>query len=191
MKLIGLAGKAGVGKDTVADILERDHDFTRYALAQPIKAALCEAFFLWPADFTDRERKERVISWIGKSPRQLAQLFGTEFAREMIAPDIWLRVAQKRYEAILADGVARGFVVSDVRFENEADWIRSNGGVVWHIERPGAEPVADHASEEGVEQKGADAIIVNNGTIEDLRGKVAFLLSENERDAVYRRAGEV
>ena len=40
MNLIGLVGRAGSGKDTIADILVRDHGFVKIALADPIKRAL-------------------------------------------------------------------------------------------------------------------------------------------------------
>jgi hypothetical protein len=48
MNIIGIVGKAGSGKDTVADILVRDHGFCKIALADPMKRA-CREFF----DFTD------------------------------------------------------------------------------------------------------------------------------------------
>jgi hypothetical protein len=44
MKLIGIVGKAGSGKDTIADLLVRDHGFVKIALADPIKRCLRDLY---------------------------------------------------------------------------------------------------------------------------------------------------
>ena len=137
MRLIGLAGRAGVGKDTAADFLCEVHGFVKIGLADPLRRGIEAMFGLSAESFAWRDLKERRIPWIGKSPRQLLQTLGTEWGRDQIAPDIWLRVARRRIEEIaqMDDQHVAGIVVSDIRFENEADWIRSLGGNVWHIRR--------------------------------------------------------
>jgi hypothetical protein len=50
LNIIGIAGRAGAGKDTVADILVREHGFVKIALADPLKRA-CKEFF----NFTDEQ----------------------------------------------------------------------------------------------------------------------------------------
>lgn len=189
MKLIGVTGKAGSGKDTVAEYLVREYGFERYGFADPIKQGLCAAFGLMPFDFADRARKEQPIERLGgKSPRQLAQWFGTEFGRNMICEDIWIRMAQFRYDA-LVDMVRNtfgpapvGMVVSDVRFENEAAWIRKTGGAVWHVVRPVIESVAAHVSEAGVAFADGDRWVHNYGTISELHECIDGLMLENVRE---------
>ncbi|HHK4489846.1 TPA: deoxynucleotide monophosphate kinase, partial [Pseudomonas aeruginosa] len=63
---------------------------------------------------------------------------------------------------------AQGFVISDVRFDNEADWIRAKGGVVVHLRRQGAADVAAHSSESGITPGARDLFISNDGSLNDL-----------------------
>lgn len=63
-------------------------------------------------------------------------------------------------------------VVKDIRFENEAEYLRSHNGVIWHISRSLAEKVNPHSSEAGILINPLDFIIENNDTIEALRLKV-------------------
>lgn len=63
-------------------------------------------------------------------------------------------------------------IIKDIRYENEADFWRSHNGVIWHIQRKDALKVAAHSSEEGVQQKPLDLLIMNDGTLESLRSKV-------------------
>jgi len=171
--LIGLTGQAGVGKDTVAKGISETQYMAQYALAAPIKEALCTMFDLPYSVFVDRIQKEAIIPWIGKSPRYLAQKLGTEFGRDMVAQDIWLRVMQQHYEETKLvfeeqahlHTVAEGFIVTDVRFDNEAEYIKNLGGVIWKIERKIETPVLAHVSEQGVSELLIDAVIDNNGEL--------------------------
>lgn len=178
MNLIGITGKAGTGKDTLAKIIVEEYGFAQYALAHPMKAAMCAAFDLPMHVFEDRELKEQTIAWIGKSPRQLMQLFGTEFGRRLVRDEIWLMVAERRREWLASTDTCSGMVVSDIRFPDEAAWIRACGGLLIHLDRPGVEAVSAHSSENGVSMEDGDALIQNNGSIDDLSDKLTFLLSE-------------
>ena len=182
--IIGLTGLAGTGKDTVRDILE-EHDFVGFAFADPIRSMirelLCSAN-IDPACMDERERKELPIAQLssdGKpvSYRMLAQTLGTEWARG-IQPDFWLRIAQSYMDGIrsMTFGEMPNFVVSDVRFPNEADWVRVQGGVIWHIVRPGVAPVREHASETEVASIDCDQLIANIGDIAALRSTVCNAL---------------
>ncbi len=151
LPLIGFAGKAGVGKDTAGAYLDSVHGFNRYAFASPIKRML-EALGFDEADYTDHATKEAVIPAFGCSYRHLAQTLGTEWGRT-IHPEFWLQMAKLRYARVNRAGESYGMAITDVRFENEADWIRSEGGVVVHIagrETTVEGAAAQHASEAGV-----------------------------------------
>lgn len=63
-------------------------------------------------------------------------------------------------------------IIKDIRFENEADYIRKIGGTIWHIVRENAEPVNQHSSELGIAVQDSDTIIQNNGTLEEYRDKL-------------------
>jgi hypothetical protein len=153
--LLGLTGPAGVGKDTVAQFLA-GYGFVSYAFAKPLKEALSVLDINEP---DTREAKEQLIPNRPYSYRTAAQRLGTEFARA-IDPDFWLKLAASRtcgnYNT----------VVTDVRFENEATWVRKQGGLLVHIigRRTTVNGInAKHSSENGVHLLSSDVILDNSG----------------------------
>jgi hypothetical protein len=172
-KIIGLCGAAGAGKDTVREMLEREHDYRGMAFADPIRTmlgALLAHAGMGPSWMEQRELKERAIPTLGVSYRELAQTLGTEWGRQL-HPDFWLRVATLFVEDWTPD---TRFVLSDVRFANEAAWVRQHGGEIWRIERAGLRPVRDHISERGNIQ--ADRTLYNDSDMRDLQLQVRRLL---------------
>jgi hypothetical protein len=67
------------------------------------------------------------------------------------------------------------FVISDVRFDNEARWVKNHGGVIWHIHRPAAQAVAAHQSENGINPELVDLKILNKYNLSELEGQVTQL----------------
>ncbi|MCL9653549.1 deoxynucleotide monophosphate kinase [Pseudomonas protegens] len=170
--LIGLAGPARSGKSTAADHLARNHLLEHYAFADPIRAGLMEIFNLDPDDF-EGERKEQPLTWLGRSPRELMQSMGTEWARQMVHPDVWVKIAEQNLNYLqnsLSSVV--GFVVSDVRVENEAEFIRRRGGTIIHIHRPSAPAVNPHATEVGILIRQDDLIARNTADLSSLRTEI-------------------
>lgn len=181
MRLIGITGKAASGKSSIANWLMEHRDAFVDSFAWPIKRGLVEMFAplgLTMTHFIDPALKEAEIPAIGRSPRYLAQTLGTEWAREHLGGDVWIR----RCEANLRDAHVWGagsrlIVVPDVRFENEADWIRKHGTLL-HVRRPGANGmvgVIGHASEGGIVPHAEDFLIQNVGTLADLYAQVATI----------------
>lgn len=177
IQIIGLTGLAGSGKDTVREILQGYHRFAGLALADPIRAMLRQLLQHSAIDtkwMDQRELKEATIPELGVSYRQLAQTLGTEWGRA-VAPDLWIRIAQRHIDLWRRIGDA-GVVISDIRFPNEADWVRSQGGQIWRIHRPDIARVRDHDSERGVDAITADYVIYNTNTLEHLAKVVAATL---------------
>lgn len=165
--IIGVTGKARSGKDTVTNFIVAAIGGYRYAFADPIRAMMKAGFDIDMNDPYWADKKEAPIAALGdKSPRQMMQTLGTEWGRKHVTEDVWLILAKAR---LLTKGP--GMVVSDVRFENEAAWIRKVGGQIIHVKRE-ALAVSPHASEAGVEVRDADAIINNFTTLEDLQNRV-------------------
>lgn len=181
MRLIGLTGLAGAGKDTVAQFLCETQGFVGMALAAPLRMGLQAMFGLADEELNDRALKEQPIDWLGVSPRRLMQTLGTEWGRTFVAQDVWLRVAQQRLERFRrAEPCLHigGVVVSDVRFQNEADWIAAQDGEVWRIVRPAPTLIGEpalHVSEHGT--AAATRTIFNSGTIDDLHDQVGAILN--------------
>ncbi len=178
--LIGIHGRAGTGKDIAARYLAERFGFMHLAFADHIKKALVILFRdthgLTHEHFSGT-KKERVIEGFGKSPRQLMQSFGTEWGREKVNPDVWIMIVhaliKARREILSRQNIYfPGAVISDVRFNNEAQWIRSQGGVVIHLYRQAAKPVNPHVSELGIDSDHADVVISNDGTFEALHKKL-------------------
>jgi len=85
------------------------------------------------------------------SPRVAYQLFGTEWGR-WLRDSLWLDIAP-----------ARGVIITDVRFLNEAHWVASNGGLIIKVVGDrGTTLSAEHISEAGVPTWFLDWVIVNN-----------------------------
>lgn len=165
--IVGLAGPARSGKDTVAEFLVAETGGYIYSLAAPLKAMLHAGLGVDMSLPYWQEHKEEPIGALGKSPRQLLQTLGTDWGREMVSPDIWLVMANVRL--IRSGG---GMIIPDVRFENEAQWIRDRGGTIIHIRRKDAPEINPHVSETGVALALGETMIHNNGTLQDLQNDV-------------------
>ena len=178
MKIIGLTGPAGSGKDTVRQMLEQNHHCSGLAFADPMRAMLAPLLDLCGVGnewMTQRELKELPIPGLGQSYRVLAQRLGTEWGRS-IDPDFWVKVAAASMAEVMnIKGPDTVFVISDVRFDNEAQWVKDHGGVIWHIHRPSAQAVAAHQSENGIRPELVDLNILNKYTLRELDGQVTQL----------------
>jgi dephospho-CoA kinase len=171
--VIGLTGYAQAGKDTVGSILV-ERGYKRLSFADNVREAIWR---LNPAiDMGESEygtqykavRLQELVEWIGweraktesREVRRLLQVMGTEVGREMFGETAWIDMVARQVSQ------HEKVVITDVRFPNEAAFVRSVGGRVIRIERLGNRPVNQHASEK-LDFR-VDMIIPNNGTIEDL-----------------------
>lgn len=76
---------------------------------------------------------------------------------------------------------ANVIIIKDIRFENEASYIRHHNGTIWHIIRPDAKKVNTHTSEAGIKILPEDITIMNDGSIEQLRETVNNLWNHHTR----------
>jgi len=169
MKIIGLTGLEGSGKDTVADFLVEAHGFHKVSFASPMKKAL-NIMFNWEMEqWDDREWKERTLKELGKSPRQLAQTLGTEWGRELVNPRLWLLVAAKEIKR------HQKVVISDVRYDEEAEYVRAIGGRIFMIDRPGTVKL-NHKSSGELSPEYVDVQVNNSASIAQLKKQVNIAL---------------
>lgn len=174
--LIGLTGRKQSGKSTVAGLLKA-HGFIEHSFADPIRAFVGHILDMTPAEL--EAAKEMPIGFLGGvTPRQMMQTIGTEWGRQTIHPELWVRSLQLRVEPLVATG--QRIVISDIRFDNEAQAIRAIGGRVVRVERPG--PNADrHVSEAGVSGRLVDFSLYNGGGIIELASAVDLLVDAGHR----------
>jgi hypothetical protein len=156
--IIGISGVARSGKDTIAEMLHPLLDkaaglpyWGRYSFAEPMKAMLLAG--LGVADKEDEVAQQRYDC----SYRHLAQTLGTEWGRDQIHKDIWVKIAEMRCRG-------KAVIISDVRFENEANFVRKYG-ILIHIERENQQLILEcaHKSEAGIDVLHDDYKIINNG----------------------------
>ena len=189
--IIGLVGYIGAGKGTVRDILVRNHGYHGFAFADALKDAVA-TIFTWPRGLLEgdsnasRAFRERVdVWWSNKlgyevTPRLILQKMGTEACRHNIADNIWIAALEKRIQGY--DDV----VISDVRFSNEINFVRSAGGVIIRIKRgddPSPEELSKlHISETAWNSYTPDHVIHNEGNIDDLKDSIESYLTKAEKD---------
>lgn len=174
-QLIGLYSPAPQsGKTTVAQCLVAQ-GYTIVPFAEPMKlmlAPMLECLGYSEAEIKRRlyVHKEELIPELKVSTRHLLQTLGTEWGRSCVAPDVWLNLWRCRVSRL------GRVVVDDVRFPNEAELVRSLGGEVWKLTRPGALRGKSHASEGSLDSWAHfSRYIVNNGTVAQLTDAIAAL----------------
>ncbi|MBE0437900.1 MAG: hypothetical protein IBX56_19135 [Methylomicrobium sp.] len=169
-KVIGLHGPIGSGKTTIAKYL-RGRGYTPVSFASPLKLALSLMFDDDLDNYEDQDKKNEIIPEAGKTRRELLISLGHDWGRGYVNENLWVRVAEKKIERLLESG--RKVVVTDVRYENEAEMVR-NFGLICHIDRPSLSR-RDHESERPVRFLPMDLAIINNGTLLDLEKQASFI----------------
>ena len=99
----------------------------------------------------------------GDEVRGLMQRWGSEVGRAQIGTNVWVDIVERS----IAESTCEFAVITDVRFPQEAAWVRSQG-VLWQITRPGFGAVNAHSSEKPLDPSLIDRQIDNDGTYEDL-----------------------
>lgn len=191
--LIGLAGYARVGKDTVGEILASDHGYQRRAFADKLRELAAEINpVLNPStgetyvDAIARHGYEGAKRLYPHELRRFLVALGAG-ARKVLGYDVWLDAAlplkgdlpprELTWGSALDD---RPTVVTDVRYLNEAKRIRQLGGVVWYIQRTDVGPANDEEHRTISEILLADqfdAILYNDSSIDWLEAKTDELLA--------------
>lgn len=134
--------------------------------------------------------------------RKFLQRLGSEGARNTFGEDCWIKALEKRmYEyrgnqllhccngyAITQDERRIGcsgcgyterllpVVVPDIRYPNEAKWVRDEGGLLIWVNRPGFGPVNSHASAAGLVRDMAHTELNNDAGELELAEKVRVAL---------------
>ena len=160
--IVGFTGAAGSGKDTLYKfIAEELKDLTTRKLnfADPIKRMICNAFSILPDEFEyDKRNNNPLIPDLETTvPRNLLITLGTEWGRKMISEDLWVKLYERSLKTFYTDIV----FTTDVRFENEYDFIKglNQNNIIVKVIRDNVEKI-DHESEKNSLQY--DIIVYNN-----------------------------
>jgi len=206
--IVGLVGFIGSGKDTVAKQFVQQ-GCVQDSFAGPLKD-MCSTVFGWDREMIEGEtvesrdfRETPDIFWSKKlgipnfTPRLALQLIGTEVLRNHFSQDIWLNSLEYR---IRRNNETNCVVISDARFRNELDLIKSMGGVIIWVQRgelPEWFDTAKTAYNNAISRKimetkyrdvhesewnwagyPVDYTIKNDGTLEELQDKVQIISKE-------------
>lgn len=182
-EILGLGVTAQVGKDTAADYIEANYPGAkRVAFADKVKQVAMMLFGLsWEQCYGEVDIKEAVDPRWSITPREIMQGIG-EKMRE-IYPDIWVDTVFYTTIPELQEQGFDKFVVSDVRYPNEADKIQEHVGEVVKVQRKvgGVSVGANHSSETAMLDYDEDkyfAIVNNDGTLEDFFASIDILAEE-------------
>lgn len=205
--IVGLLGFIGSGKGTAGDIL-KDMGFTPISFAKGVKDVTAEMFG-WPRHLLEgdtqhsrdwREKPDEFWSTAFKkefSPRLALQLMGTQVGRDVFHEDFWVIKLQNYID----NASEQNYVITDVRFQNEINFINNQKGTLIEIQR-GVTPhwyeIAMRANRGDLkaekfmlEQSGMhesewkwvggdiDHTIDNNGSLEDLKKKLTNCLTKS------------
>lgn len=221
--IIGITGWISSGKGTVGSILQEQYNFKKESFAKPLKD-MVSLLFDWDREMlegeTEEGRKTRELvdekwteffktkSSIYKlfgnykgneiSPRYALQMFGEGF-RNYIHRDFWIKKLNDRLSPV------ENYVITDVRYRNEINYIKDSGGFIIEIRRELDVPdwyntiykinkerfdtksitrSIDEIAPEGLHVTeyewigyGRDALIINDSTKENLDNKVGEVLN--------------
>jgi hypothetical protein len=171
LMIVGITGRANAGKNETARLLGATHIIE---FAEPLYRMISAMTDIPVWKLKDRAFKEQIIPWLGKSPRHLLQTLGTDWGREMICPDVWIRIAKHKIDAAIEETkfCSRGTVIAlpDLRFDNEAQMLVDEfGAVILETARPDAPTCVAHVSEAGISRHLIDRTLVNSGTLDEFR----------------------
>lgn len=197
--ILGISGFINSGKSAAASYLSKKYNFRQDSFAATLKD-VCANIFDWPRHLLEGDtiesrkwREEPDVWWSEKlnidnfTPRLAFQLIGTNCLRDHFNTDIWFLTLHNRIRKNKNDNI----LVSDVRFQNEINFIRDNSGTLIRIVR-GQDPqwyktaidanngcnkskeimnttyANIHLSEWAWVGTDFDYVIYNNSTLEDL-----------------------
>lgn len=189
MRIITFNGQMGVGKSTAIE------DLKFYAGEENVKLVK----FAGPL-YDMQEFMYRRISPVYQRPetfikdRKLLQWIGTEWGRDSISSTLWvdlwkaeanrLKLSEPK---ISIDGSESKLILvcDDVRFDNEAEVVRSMDGIVVKITADRVDNridtkagIAAHKSESGIDSKFISYTIENNGTVFEFQKKLRELFKQ-------------
>lgn len=179
--IILLGYKAKSGKDEVGKYLVKTHGFTRVAFADELKDLTMTVFGLTSKQ-VHGSLKDVVDKNYGVTPRKLLQDYGKE--KRDIDEDFWSKKAGDKILKLRLQKNKNRFVITDLRFENELNYIRDKIGraldlpvIAIKINRPNLDRKSvsnrDDISETALDNfENWDYVINNNKDIETLHKRV-------------------
>ena len=210
--LVGVLGFIGSGKGTAGDILS-EMGFESLSFAGAVKDVTA-VMFHWPRELLEgntdasrtwREQPDKFWSKkFGKdfTPRLALQLMGTEVGRDIFHENFWVLNLENKMR-----DTDKNYVITDVRFSNEMEFVHKQGGILIEIQR-GVKPhwydIAEKANQgdfkaeqflrkEGIHESewrwvggDIDFTIDNMGSKEELKTNLTYCLTKSFGSSTIR-----
>ena len=180
--IIALGHRRGVGKNAFAKLLAEELDSRgkpyRVAAFADALYSIAHQLYGW-AGFASKEyyekyrqSKEIVLPALGMTPREVLIRLGTNAIRQQVYDRTWVNLL------LHSVGKHETLIITDLRFPNEFSEVKKHGGLNIRIDRP-LVPFSNDLADSALagESDGWDQIILNDGTLEELRGKALSVLS--------------
>lgn len=183
--IFGFSGRKQSGKDTCANIMRDElmklgyiDEVVLLSFAEPIKSHLSTMFDIDISYFNDPMLKEKTLETFPfQSPRQLMTWYGS-ILKEKFGNDIWINLALKKIDFANQNIV---YIFTDVRFIQEAEFIKKMNGVILYVDRDNVLPplsLDSHISEKSVYDVRDNVVcrrVDNNYDMSNLKLQVPFL----------------
>tara|TARA_B110000196_G_C21075456_1_gene629645 strand:+ start:752 stop:1276 length:525 start_codon:yes stop_codon:yes gene_type:complete len=170
--LVGISGKIGCGKDECGQYLVEHYGFKIIKFATIIKqVAVLMTGESYETQISQDGKQKYLKDW-GMTIREFQQRLGTDAVRNGLHNDAWVIATLNSYKPTY------NWVVTDTRFENEADKVKDLGGTLIRVNRPNNPfPQSDHPSETSLDSYTFDYTINNDSIISELHLKTAKIMS--------------
>jgi dephospho-CoA kinase len=177
--LLALSGAKNSGKDVVGEYLVKKYGFKRIAFADKLKKSVTALFDIDASLLEELKNSNDTImffdkngnAWFSMTFRELLQRYGTEAHRDVFGKDFWIDHALKGINP--NDDI----VITDCRFENEIEKVKSLGGEIARIVREDLVSKDSHSSEVEPPLHLIDYFLINDKTLEDLYNEVDDLIN--------------
>lgn len=125
LAIVGLSAKVQQGKDHMAKIIFVRRGFYRIAFADHLKMQL-----IAHGEMTWEEAYVTKPQWV----RERLQQHGTEETRDVIDTEFWIKALESWVQTVHNYHRISRFIIPDVRFFNELQWVHDNDGIVIRLD---------------------------------------------------------
>lgn len=163
--IISLSGYCKSGKNTLANYISSKYNFVELSFARKLKI-ICSTIFNKPLDYWEDKNDFITIPELNNlTKRQVLQNYG-QFIRDNQGQNFFINYI----DSIIKSDVSKNYIITDVRYLNELDYIKTINSYLMYIERKDCKPVNKHISESYYQtiRDNSDFVIYNNRDLNDL-----------------------